>query len=583
MRTDPSPLHPQRSIAYRIDRRGVFLFVAAVLAGTSLFAADPARAVNVPIPNGDFSSTTNVGTIGGGLLGANASDVAIGTTGPWVGSYFGALGLLAPPQLSIAAGATGGATVSGLLGINVLGLINNGGYFSQTLPVAYEVGKRYTITARISAGGVLDLGVLGKGNVGLALRSSADDSTLASTVTAPPQLITLSTVGTNEYEVKLRYDVTAPVAGDIDLQLLGTPSGVLSASLLGSVTYTHVSLDATDINPVAGSVIAVDGAAQSATVGEAFTQALTVKVTDANGDPVPNVAVLFSAPAAGASAVLSATSVLTGADGVGSATAIANTVSGSYTISVSVSGVDAPAIFSLVNTAGAPAAIDALGNGAEQSTDVATAFVDPLVAKVVDEYGNPVPGAAVTFSTPSSGASATLSASNVTTDGNGLASVTATANAMPGSFSATAMVAGVDTTTEFALTNTLPNGTTVNNGGGGEQSGQVSSAFRCALEVAIARPDGSPYTGLQVRFEAPASGASATLSDGNHDATTLSVLTGSNGKARVQAIANDVEGDYTITAVLVGADGYPPVTFSLHNLGSLLFADGFDTPCSPFQ
>lgn len=578
MKTDLLPSFPRNGNSHRQHRRGGPAIVAAALAGACLLAGTPAVAVDVPVPNGDFSSASNVGTIGGGLIGGSGGDVAIGTTGPWVGTYYGALGLLAPPELSIAQGE--GATIGGLLGINVLGLINNGGYFSQTLPVGYEVGKRYTIRARVGVTGVLDLGVLGSGNVGLALR--ANGTTLASTKTAPPQLITLGTVGVNEYEVTLRHDVTAPVEGGVDIQLLGTPSGLLSANLLGSATYKRVWLDVGAIDPVAGSVVAVDGATQSATVGQPFAQPLTVKVSDADGDPVPNAVVLFAAPASGAGAVLSATSVLTGADGVASATATANTVSGSYTISVSVAGVDTPATFSLVNTAASPATIDPVGPQGGQSTDVATMFAEPLVAKVGDEFGNPVEGVTVTFTTPSAGASATLSASVVTTDANGLASVTAMANALPGSYVATASVDGVAEPIGFELSNTLPGGTTIGQEGGGRQSGEVSSAFRCALEVAVARPDGSPYGGLQVRFQAPATGASSTLSDGTSSGASLTVVTTPNGKARVQAIANEIEGNYEVTAELVGADGFSPIVFALSNVGSLIYADGFDSRCTPF-
>lgn len=575
----PHSFPPQRVRHGFAQRRGAASLAAAVLAAACLLHGAPAAAVDVPVPNGDFSSASNVGTIGGGVLGGSGNDVPIGSTGPWIGTYYGALGLLAPPELSIAQGQ--GARLGGLLGINVLGLINNGGFFSQTLPIGYEVGKRYTIRARVSVSGVLDLGLLGSGNVGLALRANGD--TLASTKTAPPQLITLGTVGVNEYEVSLRHDVIAPVAGNVDVQLLGTPSGLLSANLLGAVTYTRVWLDVGAVNPVAGSVVAVDGAAQSATVGQPFAQALTVKVSDADGDPVPNVVVQFDAPASGAGAALSATSVMTGADGVASATAIANTIAGSYTISVSVAGVDTPATFSLINTAAAPAAIDRVGPQGEQSTDVATMFAAPLVVKVSDEFGNPVPGTTVTFATPSAGASATLSASEANTDVNGLVSVTAMANALPGSYVATARVEGVADPVEFDLTNTLPGGTTIDQGGGGRQTGEVSSAFRCALEVAVSRPDGSPYAGLQVHFQAPASGASATLFDGSQTASSLTVVTAPDGKARVQALANEIEGDYEVIAELVGADGYEPVAFSLRNVASLIHADGFDSPCRPFE
>src|SRR5208337_440387 len=49
-----------------------------------------------------------------------------------------------------------------------------------------------------------------------------------------------------------------------------------------------------------------------------------------------------------------------------------------------------------------------------QATTVAQGFASPLVVLVKDTYGNPVPGASVTFAAPPSGASATLSSSTAT-------------------------------------------------------------------------------------------------------------------------------------------------------------------------
>ena len=71
-------------------------------------------------------------------------------------------------------------------------------------------------------------------------------------------------------------------------------------------------------------------------------------------------------------------------------------------------------------------------SGSGQSTAVAPAFASPLVVVVNDSYGNPVPGASVTFAAPASGASAALTSSPATTAANGQASVTATANAFAG-------------------------------------------------------------------------------------------------------------------------------------------------------
>lgn len=572
------PFHP---FSRRANPRGMPRSItSAVLAGFCLLAGAMAQAANVPVPNGDFSSATNVGSIGGGLLGASGTDVVIGE-GPWTGTYNGLLGLLAPPQLTISSGQ---AAIGGLAGINVLGLLYNGGYFSQTLAQGYTPGQRYTVSARVDIGTVLDLGVLDSANVGLALRSS-DGTTLASTATAPPELVTLVALGGTEYLLTLAHDVMGPVNGTIDVQLLGTPNDLIGIGLLTSVTYRHVALDATAIDPVAGTVVGVEGTVQSATVATAFEQALGVQVLDGNGDPVPNVEVRFEAPAGGASAVLSATTVLTNAAGIGSIDATANTIAGGYTISASVTGVSSVASYALVNTADVPASVNAVGPGAEQITPVSTPFDEPLLVAVADQYGNPASGAEVTFVAPTAGASATLSASTATTDASGLAQVDATANAVIGSYAVVAQVAGVATTTSFALTNSLEDGTTIDDtsGGGGGQSAEIGSAFRCALEVAVARPDGTPYAGLQVRFDAPATGASSQLFDGTNSGASLSVATAASGKARVQAIANDIEGEYQITAELVGAGDIAPVTFVLRNIGSLIYADGFDTPCSPFQ
>ena len=61
----------------------------------------------------------------------------------------------------------------------------------------------------------------------------------------------------------------------------------------------------------------------------------------------------------------------------------------------------------------------------------------------------------IDFSAPSSGASATLSASSAVTDASGLASVTATANATAGNYAVTASATGVTSSASFNLTNQI--------------------------------------------------------------------------------------------------------------------------------
>jgi hypothetical protein len=90
-----------------------------------------------------------------------------------------------------------------------------------------------------------------------------------------------------------------------------------------------------------------------------------------------------------------------------------------------------------------------------QSAAVGMKFANPLELTVtahnVDQFVNPVDGGVIGFSAPATGASASLSAKSAVI-ANGQASVTAMANATPGTYTATATAAGA-TSIGFNLTN----------------------------------------------------------------------------------------------------------------------------------
>jgi hypothetical protein len=100
-----------------------------------------------------------------------------------------------------------------------------------------------------------------------------------------------------------------------------------------------------------------------------------------------------------------------------------------------------------------PAAVLAASGGTPQSATPGAAFAAPLSARVTDAYGHAVSNVLVAFTAPSAGASATLSASSAITDVDGIASVTATANAQQGNYTVSANVNGVTATATFALSN----------------------------------------------------------------------------------------------------------------------------------
>src|SRR5262249_57192787 len=83
-----------------------------------------------------------------------------------------------------------------------------------------------------------------------------------------------------------------------------------------------------------------------------FAQPLVVSVTANNPvEPVAGATVTFTAPVAGASALLSDSTAIIGSDGKASVTAIANGTAGSYVVSASVAAIASTANFSLGNTA----------------------------------------------------------------------------------------------------------------------------------------------------------------------------------------------------------------------------------------
>lgn len=303
---------------------------------------------------------------------------------------------------------------------------------------------------------------------------------------------------------------------------------------------------------------AVGGALQSARVDSYFAQPLRVRVVDQFGNGVPDATVAFEPPGTGASAVLSATSATTNAQGYTGVTALANTAAGSYFVNARVVGVSSPAAFSLSNLAGQTGSIVASA-GSQQSVIVASVFPQLLQVTVRDGYNNPIPNANVVFSVPSTGASATLSALSALTDANGNASVRGTANTTAGTYQVEAAAPGIPAATVavFTLTNragpvsaisATPDAT--------PQSTRINVPFPAALRVRVADSNGNPIEGVAVTYAAPGSGQSAQLSSTTN-------VTDAQGQAAVTAVANSIAGSYIVSASIAGAG---PATFTLTNI-----------------
>lgn len=302
----------------------------------------------------------------------------------------------------------------------------------------------------------------------------------------------------------------------------------------------------------------VSGTPQSATVASAFAQPLTVKVSDADGNPVPGATVSFTAyPAAGgATATLSAAAVSTSATGEAQVAATAGTVAGAHTVTAQTAGGAHSVAFTLTNVAGAAARIEADARSTPQAAQVGAAYAQPLVATVTDAHGNAVAGVKVTFAPPASGATAALSAATGDTNAAGQVSVNVTAGQTAGAFAVDAAAAGVASPAAFMLRNLTgpPNNITVASGSG--QSAEVTKAFGAPLVVELRDAFGNPVPAVTLTVTRPGAGASATV---GADAP----VTGADGRASIAATATATAGAYAVT---VGSDAVAtPAIFMLTN------------------
>ena len=316
------------------------------------------------------------------------------------------------------------------------------------------------------------------------------------------------------------------------------------------------------------NLTATSGTPQSALVLQAFAQPLQVTVKKIDGQPLANTTVTFTKQYAApfyAMANLSSDTALTNAQGVASVTATANGYGGSYSIIANAPGSSGPVTFSLSNS-GSPAHLSIYA-GSGQSAPFLTDFAQSLQARVTDDAGNPVSGVQVSFTPrygpPNYSAIALLSSATATTDSNGVASVTASANGYSGFHSVGVSAPGVNETPEFNLSNHGA-GALISVKSGNQQSATLLAAFSAPLEVFVTDDIGTPASGVSVDFTTvflpPNYSANAVLA-------TSTAVTDNMGVARMSASANGYSGEHAVVATIRGTSR--STTFNMRNFGSV--------------
>ncbi len=168
---------------------------------------------------------------------------------------------------------------------------------------------------------------------------------------------------------------------------------------------------------VPGAVTAVSGDAQTDTVVGTLPAALVVKVTDQSGNALSGATVTWAATAG--FGTFDTTTTHTDATGQAHSHWTLGVTPGAQTATATVSGLTAVTFHATARVA-SPASIFYSGQG--QVAAAGTRLAAPLLVQVKDKFGNPVPGALVTWTVLSGGG--LLSAASVPTDTTGQSQVT---------------------------------------------------------------------------------------------------------------------------------------------------------------
>ena len=296
-----------------------------------------------------------------------------------------------------------------------------------------------------------------------------------------------------------------------------------------------------------------------------YAQPLQARVTDAAGNPVQGAIVSFSfvpgTTGAGASFLGGGQATAT-TDSNGLATSPplqANGSPGRFTAVASTGGVTTVATYNLDNHA-AHAALGAVGPTAQSAT-IDSRYPKPLTARLVDQDGRPVEGAAVTFTLGAAtggggGAAAAPGASflggtgqaTVLTDANGEATTPPIlANDTPGEFTATATAVGAAAPLAYVLHNLAATARGTRSG----PSATVERALRAGLERARPRRRRRPGRRSDRHLRDRRSGAADAGASFAGGASQAVETTNSAGIATAPAMtANTVAGSFEATASL---------------------------------
>lgn len=338
---------------------------------------------------------------------------------------------------------------------------------------------------------------------------------------------------------------------------------IVTATAAG-LTGSPVTFTATATAGAPTTIALTSGNHQSGVINTTFSYPFVVTVRDSGGNPVGGVSVEFAianVPSGATGQRLSVENATTDANGEATTTLTLGDKVGFYTVLTRSKGLAGdPVTLTGTATAGTAARI-ALASGNNQTGVIKTILSEPFAVTVMDEGGNPVQGANVTFaiaSTPNGATGESLSVTNIATDVNGSARTLLTLGNKVGIYSVNATALGfTQSAVTFTASAIAGAPAAIALVSGNNQSGETNSTLPNPFVVVVADEGGNVVQGASVTFvmEGAPSGASGQSLSVSH------ALTDTNGQASTVLTLGDKLGTYTVTAASAGLAG-SPVTFT---------------------
>ena len=301
---------------------------------------------------------------------------------------------------------------------------------------------------------------------------------------------------------------------------------------------------------IATQIIALAGDVQWGQVGSPLAKPLVVLVMDALFLPVPGITVHWTLTGGGS---ISATSVQTGTKGEAAIVRTLGDSPGNETTLATVEGLaGSPVTFTQTAIAGNANGIAPV-SGDAQSGQVGTSLPAPLVVRVTDAFGNPVPGITVNWTVTGGGS---VSDATTQTGENGQTSVTRTLGTTAGPQGTLATAGGLaGSPVTFTHTATAGSASRIIKVSGDGQTALAGAALPAPLVVQLLDADANPIVGRAVTWVIGTGGGSVapqTSNTDNEGKTSTQWTLGAAGPNTVSAVVSDV-GLTTFTATASSA------------------------------